>query len=257
MNIDSTVLHPRRELPGFNEYFNNLTDKYLKEENPRNPWYEEYYKTYCKCSEAEENTANPSIMCNVNSKKRSKRVHQAQQPYIHFVRDAVYAFAHAIDNLVTNTCGNHSGQLCPEYHQVSHHDLIKYLHNVTFNDVDNFPFKFESNTHDGPPRYSIISYIETEEGLYDWKEVGTYQNGIIRNLDEAFRVGVHSQSKQNNFVTCKQDTCPVDQIEIPDGFNDGCCWHCQGCHDWEYKKSEFECHMCPDDMIRNKTHPKV
>ena len=49
---------------------------------------------------------------------------------------------------------------------MSHHNLVHYLQNVTFNDVDNFPFQFEEDTHDGPPRYSIISYVETDSGSH-------------------------------------------------------------------------------------------
>ena len=79
------------------------------------------------------------------------------------LRDAVYVFAHAIHNLWVSKCGAEAKSLCPEFNQVSHTQLINYLHNVSFNDVDGFPFKFEDQTHDGPPRYSIISYMESEQ----------------------------------------------------------------------------------------------
>ena len=72
-------------------------------------------------------------------------------------------FAHAIHNLWVSKCGAEAKSLCPEFNQVSHTQLINYLHNVSFNDVDGFPFKFEDKTHDGPPRYSIISYMESEQ----------------------------------------------------------------------------------------------
>ena len=246
----------RRQLPGFIDYFNQLTEKYFKEENPRNPWYEEYYKTYCNCSDLEE--SKDISLCPFTSKKRPKRLHPVQQPYIHFVRDAVYVFAHAIHNLWIDTCGKSFDTLCQNFTNVAHSQLIHYLHNVTFNDVDGFPFTFEDGTHDGPPRYSIISYMETSEGsgVYDWKEVGTYQNGKIRKWIDDFNITVKSQSLKNHFITCKRDVCPVDQIKIPDGFNDECCWHCQECHDWEYKKTEYECQKCPLGMIRNQSNPK-
>ena len=44
----------RRQLPGFDAYFSQLTEEYFKEvaagAEPRNPWYEEYYQAYCNCS---------------------------------------------------------------------------------------------------------------------------------------------------------------------------------------------------------------
>ena len=60
---------------------------------------------------------------------------------------------------------------------MSHHNLVHYLQNVTFNDVDNFPFQFEEDTHDGPPRYSIISYVETDSGSH------TNGNIFMENLN--------------------------------------------------------------------------
>ena len=74
-----------------------------------------------------------------------------------------------------DTCGNVT--LCEEFRHVSHHNLVHYLQNVTFNDVDNFPFQFEEDTHDGPPRYSIISYVETDSGSH------TNVNIFMENLN--------------------------------------------------------------------------
>ena len=178
-----------------------------------------------------------------------------QQPYIHFVRDAVYVFAHALHSLLVATCGEVTRGTCPQFIEAAQTDLINHLESVNFSDVDNFPFKFEGGTHDGPPRYSIISYMENGEG-FDWKEVGTYQNGTIRNLDSEFERTVRSRSVEKNFVKCDQKSCDKDEIKIPDGFNDGCCWHCQACHDNEYVKSEFECADCMVEMIRNASNPK-
>ena len=63
----------RRQLPGFDKYFNQLTEKYLNENqtHPRNPWYKEYYKTFCNCSGDQEMPEDMS-MCSFNSKKRPK-----------------------------------------------------------------------------------------------------------------------------------------------------------------------------------------
>ena len=165
-----------------------------------------------------------------------------QQPYIHFVRDAVYVFAHALHSLLAATCGEGTQGTCPGFIEAAHTELVDHLESITFNDVDNFPFQFEGGTHDGPPRYSIISYMENGEGIvfkmskfffikihvgFGWKEVGTYQNGKIRKLDPDFERTVRNRSLMENFVQCDQKTCEKDEIKIPDGFNDGCCWHCQ------------------------------
>ena len=165
----------------------------IEEMNPRNPWYTEYYKTYCNCSNKEEDEDLNISICPFNN-KRPKRIHQVQQPYIHFVRDAVYVFAHALHNLWKDTCNNTQG-MCPGFQEKAFHQLKDYLHGVNFFDVDMFPFKFEEKTQDGPPHYSIISYVE-RDGIYDWKEVGTYQNGKIRNIDSTINATIRSESKK-------------------------------------------------------------
>ena len=63
-----------------------------------------------------------------------------------------------------DTCGHNATGLCQGFHSRAYTALKDYLHNVTFHDVDGFPFHFVDGTHDGPPRYSIISYLETESG---------------------------------------------------------------------------------------------
>ena len=94
--------------------------------------------------------------------KPGQKLDHVQQPNVHFVRDAVYVFAHALHNLWGDTCGYNYSGLCEGFHRTAYTKLKDYLHNVTFNDVDGFPFQFEDQTHDGPPRYSIISYVEVE-----------------------------------------------------------------------------------------------
>ena len=239
----------RRQLPGFNKYFNQLSKGDM---NPRNPWYQEYYKTYCNCSHTEDDDDLNISICPFHN-KRPRNIHQVQQPYIHFVRDAVYVFAHALHNLWSDTCNQVPG-VCAGFQEKAFHQLKDYMQNVNFFDVDMFPFKFEDNTQDGPTRYSIISYLE-KDGIFDWKEVGTYQNGKIRIMDSSFNATIRSESSEKHYVRCKQDVCNANAIKIPDGVNDGCCWHCEECHDFEYRKSEFECKRCIEGMMRNELKP--
>ena len=62
-----------------------------------------------------------------------------------------------------DTCGHNATELCQGFHSRAYTALKDYLHNVTFQDVDGFPFHFVDGTHDGPPRYSIISYVLNPE----------------------------------------------------------------------------------------------
>jgi metabotropic X receptor len=124
--------HLGRQLPGFNKYFKQLSERSSDREemNPRNPWYTEYYETYCNCSNKEEVEDLNITTCPFKN-KRPKRIHQVQQPYIHFVRDAVYVFAHALHNLWKDTCNNTQG-MCPGFQEKAFHQLKDYLHDVNF-----------------------------------------------------------------------------------------------------------------------------
>ena len=57
----------RRQLPGFDAYFSQLTEEYFKEvaagAEPRNPWYEEYYQAYCNCSHHSQAGHTLTLLC--------------------------------------------------------------------------------------------------------------------------------------------------------------------------------------------------
>ena len=67
----------RRQLPGFNDYFNQLTEKYFNDSDPINPWYEEYYRTYCNCSQKEDEVELK--LCPFSSKARPKKLQQVNK----------------------------------------------------------------------------------------------------------------------------------------------------------------------------------
>lgn len=55
-----------------------------------------------------------------------------QYSCLHFVRDAVYAVATALQNMYRNKCPRQTG-LCENMKHVKNSEMIKYLANVTFN----------------------------------------------------------------------------------------------------------------------------
>lgn len=54
-----------------------------------------------------------------------------QQSFIHFVRDAAYAFAYALHNMHTNLCNGKPG-ICNAMSHIDGAQLLPYLQNVTF-----------------------------------------------------------------------------------------------------------------------------
>ncbi|XP_040581860.1 metabotropic glutamate receptor 3 [Lepeophtheirus salmonis] len=225
----------RRPYPGFDEYFHSLFEK-----NVRNPWFEEYLRVYHNCSSKVENCS-----------KKSNLVIEEQQLYIHFVRDAVYAFAHALDNLLKDTCGISYQAICPEFWKASRTDLRTYLENVTFKDIGGNDFEFYGShedelslkgssfffRHDGPPRYTIINF-QQRGSSFDWFKIGTYINGKIQ-LNSGIVNFTHYP-----LSSCARNECNLYEIRVPTS-SDGCCWTCKQCGINEFRKSEYECEICP------------
>ena len=231
----------RRELPGYNEYFSQL----VTTPNERNPWFAEYLEIYHNCS-------NQLNVTSCNQSKGGEFFEVPQQLYIHFVRDAVYAFAHAIHNLHRDTCeGNGAPKLCPEFKERVFTDLKDYLRNVTFIDVDGKRFLFYGDEdhlpddgqhlpHDGPPRYSIINFRQGSDGRFNWYNVGTYHKGFFNEWEPDFE---NNFSNDSTIVRCVREVCKVGEIKVQD-TEDLCCWHCVQCGEFQFKESEFECKQC-------------
>ena len=240
----------RRKLPHFDEYFTSL----MRKTNPRNPWFEEYLKHFYNCS----SYPNSSDPCDeVKDKNAYTMTQYSQQLYIHFVRDAVYAFAHALDRLHRDSCGlDIRRKLCPEFKVRVFEDLKDYLQRVKFPDVDGQMFEFFGHDkHDGPPRYSIINFQRkrngsgqahladevVDPGEFDWRNVATFHYDAFSKWDDDFRRKLHADS---SISRCLRQPCGPSEVKVQD-TEDACCWHCRPCSDVEFKVSEYECRKCP------------
>lgn len=221
----------------------------------------EYYQKYCNCSEkAEKGNSSTCAYSKAPSTQASSR---AETAYVHFVRDAAYVFAHALHNLWQVTCHSRPG-LCPGFREAAYSHLKDFMKNVTFMDVAQFPFKFDNDSQDGPTRYSIISYSPDAAGEYDWREVGTYQDGKIYNLSTAFKQQHARQmaEKSRGLEACGRDTCGSDSIKTLQTWThrgvvqfEDCCWKCSKCYSFEFRKSEMECARCERGQVQNNSSP--
>ncbi len=233
----------RKELPGYDDYFTDL----IKKHNERNPWFEEYLNHYHNCTN-HQSGGDGWASCS-QSEKFGPEYKYPQQLYIHFVRDAVYAFAHALDKLHRNSCPTEEG-LCDNFKERVFEDLKNYLQDVNFPDVDGQPFEFFGHAkHDGPPRYSIINFQKNTEGQrrragtpkYDWQNVATLHYDQFTEWDADFRRRLLSDS---TITRCRRKPCGPSEVKVQD-TEDACCWHCRVCTDSEFKASDYECRRCP------------
>ena len=240
----------RRELPLFNEYFQGLIQSrsHHRKNNFANPWFDEYLEAY-------HQDINKNLSSSFDSLELPTSSNYQQLGYLHFVRDAVYAFANAIHNLHTQSCRNfEEDRLCPSFKQRVFVDLVGYIRNVTFLDVAKNKFRFTGKArNDGPPRYSIVSF-QKNGSIYDWQNVGTFYGtengeGKIECEDDATKFCNKFDDEKHplfgKLKRCKRQECNISEIKVPDS-DDKCCWHCKSCSVNEYKATEFECMPCPE-----------
>ncbi|XP_075213701.1 metabotropic glutamate receptor 4-like [Lycorma delicatula] len=106
------------------------------------------------------------------------------------------------------------------------------------------PFRF-LNGRDGPPRYSILNLQRTQNNTFQWMIVGNYtlnehQEPVI-HIDH--NILKYKNGKDFPKSSCNQE-CEPDQIKVRE-YEDTCCWSCEYCAEFEIRKDDFHCVLCP------------
>ena len=119
-----------REMKGFTEYFTSLTPK----NNQLNPWFAEYWEDYFGCKLANFNMTpfnNDYVHWCSDNKQISESNGFKQIPTLHFVRDAIYAFAYALHDMHKDKCNGLPG-LCSAMNEIDGAEFKRYIEKVTF-----------------------------------------------------------------------------------------------------------------------------
>ncbi|XP_018371736.1 PREDICTED: uncharacterized protein LOC108766736 [Trachymyrmex cornetzi] len=233
---------------GFEEYFLNLT----VENNRRNPWFVEFWEDHFKCQypNAPRTPYNVNYTRNCTTKERLTKQNTAFEDQLQFVSDAVMAFAYAFRDMHTDLCHGKAG-LCDEMKPINGTLLLQYLRHVDFEGLSGDKFKFDKDG-DGPARYNIIHFKQTEPGKYKWIRVGKYLEGELRlNMSEIqFKLG-HPQPPES---VCSLP-CEVGQAKK---YVEGerCCWHCFNCTQYQIRhpEDETQCMQCERGTLPDETH---
>lgn len=121
------TINPRSEVvTDFDKYLFSLTPQ----NNVRNPWFEEFWehKFSCRLHEAGEHLSIPAC----TSSLKLEHDNTKQDNKVQFVIDAVYAMAHALNNMHHDICPG-TRRLCSEMKKIDGHMLYnRYILNVSF-----------------------------------------------------------------------------------------------------------------------------
>ncbi|XP_075142254.1 metabotropic glutamate receptor 3-like [Leptodactylus fuscus] len=164
---------------------------------------------------------------------------------IMFVVNAVYAIAHALRDMYSDTFPN-----------VNDDDLVKhrgkfltFLRNTTFTAPFippgvNYTMKFDGN-HNGPARYNICT-IQENNGSFQYLQIGSWANQLI--LDTSLILWENNMVPESH---CSKP-CGIHEKKHIDQANT-CCWYCIKCRETEIVTNELTCKECDPGYLPN-TH---
>ncbi|XP_038071136.1 metabotropic glutamate receptor 4-like [Patiria miniata] len=191
-----------RQVPGFDRYFNDLVASSME-----NPWFAEYKELWRRelgCSDFSN--------CYIPTSNRSS-------PAYH----AVYAFAHALEDMLRARCGvSFASPDCELFRNgISGREFLPFLLNVTFQGIDGL-FRFDEN---GDPEgtYNVDSFRNGEYyQVGSWDSRGADHEFSINEWDIRWPDGVGKPT----FSLCIED-CRPGYIVVP--LEKKCCKGCQKC----------------------------
>ena len=224
----------------FADYFSQLTPS----TNIRDPFFPEYYAEFCNV----HGTDCPNGLTNNPS--------YTQGNIVPLIIDAVYVFAHAIQNFLDYNCDsplswNYATQQCDGMkNEFNGENLLGYLFNVTFDGIQNRNIKFDENG-DPPGVYEIIHLQINENGTGEYVSVGLWDS--LRTEDA---LQLNDTIIFEEFKTIKS-TCsePCSEGFIRSITSPTCssCFECIPCVGPTYSmnSTDTNCSLCSDNHWGN------
>ena len=224
----------------FADYFSQLTPS----TNIRDPFFPEYYAAFCNV----HGTDCPNGLTNNPS--------YTQGNIVPLIIDAVYVFAHAIQNFLDNNCGsplrwNRATQQCNGMkNEFNGENLLGYLFNVTFDGIQNRKVNFDEN---GDPQgvYEIIHLQVNENGTGEYVSVGLWDSLRAEDALQLNDTIIFEEFKTIK-STCSEP-CKEGYIRSITSPTCSSCFECIPCVGPTYSmnSSGTNCSLCSDNQWGN------
>ena len=235
-NGSLTVGHHEGIVNGFLDFLRNL-DRTTTLGNPRHSWFDEVLQSVLECTTPRSAPSNQG--CTTN-KSLPRDIELAP---VRVVVNAVYAMAHALNDMQRNLCLAAQAGICEEMKKgLQAASLIEYLKNVTFPDAAfNSSVKFNENQEiDGS--YSIMNFQQGTKGEWTYVNIGSwrflrkFRKSVERQRGELF-INDSLVSWGNAKIRPPQSYCSkpcgLRQKRKPRIVNPQCCWVCDRCKSTE------------------------
>ena len=141
--------------------------------------------------------------------------------------NAVYAFAHALNDLKKELCPNRTG-ICPAMATFKRSRLLDYLKNVSFLDSANDTMEFNKNGEVNA-RYDIVNFQENSQNNYVTVGIWRGGHGDAEGGLTISDVKWHGGNATAPSSYCSYE-CPFGHVKKSrHGYNFHCCWTCHAC----------------------------
>ena len=238
-------------VPSFDDYYSQLTPA----TNLRNPWFTEFYERYYDCRSG-VNCSNSSVTNDPNYQ---------QDFFDSFVIDAVYSLAHAIHNILNDSCEHpivwyRQNQTClGQSQEFNGENLLKYIKDLNFKSPSGNHINFDEEGN-VKAKYRIYNYqvklCENCIKTFEIVDVGHWDGSASQNRLR-LKSNVTKQfglNESGHIIYQLKSQC---QVCSPGFFKREiaslCCGICEPCLGQNYTNttSSKECQMCPQSMWGN------
>ncbi|XP_022100726.1 metabotropic glutamate receptor 2-like [Acanthaster planci] len=202
--------------------------------NSSNPWTQEYVEKYKLCDFL------AGTVCTANET-------DSISPHETLVIDSVYAFAYALDSMLTAECGDTDWGGCAAVEAIDGEVLLSYLKKTDFESLSNGRVTFDDNG-DGNPRYKIRNLKHDLFESLKFLDVGSWreENNAIDIVGEVkfYTKSTDGLAGQVPTSVCSAP-CPLGSRKTFFENYGKCCWLCQKCNvNATVINDDTECREC-------------
>ena len=227
----------------FEQYLISLSPENNKTDNP---WFNCYWETVFNCSLQGDNP------CDIASQNLST-IHP-RAIFTSYVIDAVYAFAHAVHQMIVDYCP--TDMICEAIltrhstgEAINGHLLRQYLFNVSFSSTFSGPDEKLFDVNGNVEGSYIIVNIQENNSSYSLETVGTWDH--INLLEWTAPLQWPGDREDPPQSVCSLPCGVGHQPQrVPD--QEQCCWECKPCLGENTASSGEECYECEDKYMPNR-----
>ncbi|XP_043072444.1 LOW QUALITY PROTEIN: extracellular calcium-sensing receptor-like [Puntigrus tetrazona] len=234
------------QIPGLGPFLQDVNPSQF----PKSMFLKEFWESVFQCSLSPNATQRS---CN-----GSEHLKYVKHPftdvsdlrYANNVYKAVYAIAHALDNLLS--CKQHKGQFsnatCAQETTIQPWQILHYLQTVNFTMNGGETLFFDSNG-DSPARYELVNLQKVTKGTMEVVTIGYYdatlprgQQFIMNNVNTIWGGGLRTVP-----VSVCSESCPLGTRKAVQKGRPICCFDCISCPPGEISNTtdSSDCVKCP------------